>query len=82
MIDLRLEAQGRRLERVLGGKAKMQVEDPALWSVSEHFLGWAAAGWELGRKATCLIRGAFGTVNEYLPLVYVCLGGQADLHAI
>lgn len=75
MVNLCLEAQGRRLEGVFGGKAEMQVEDSALWNVSEAFLVRLAVSQNLGKGAPYFIRRAFGTVNENLPLVYVCLGG-------
>ena len=36
MIDLRLEAERRRLERVLGWEAEMEREDSALECVSKR----------------------------------------------
>lgn len=56
MVDLCLEAQGRRLERVLRGKAEVQVENSTLWIVSDSFLALAALSRELAREATNLIR--------------------------
>ena len=74
MVDLCLEAQCRRLERVLCREAEVQIEDSTLQTVSDYSLQGAAVSERLGRETAYLVRRAFGTVNEYLPLVYVCLG--------
>ena len=74
MVDLCLEAQRRRFERVLCGEAEMQIEDSALQFVNDYSLEGAALSQKMRRETTYLIRRAFRTVNEYLPLVYVCLG--------
>ena len=72
MVDFGLEAQRRRLERVLGGKAEVQIEDSPLCIVSETFSDRGAVS---RKEAIYFIRRAFRTVDEYLPLVYVRLGG-------
>ena len=74
MVDLGLEAQRRRFERVLCGEAEVQIEDAALQIVSKRILARAAVSQKLGRETAYLVRRALGTVDEYLPLVYVCLG--------
>ena len=74
MVDLCLEAQRRRFERVLCREAEVQIKDSTLQIVSNQILARATGSQKLGRETAYLVRRAFGTVNEYLPLVYVCLG--------
>lgn len=69
MVDFGLEVEGRRLERVVGGKRKGKYEGSALRLQNRDWDNWM--DFEGGQRATNGVRRVFGARQLDLPFIKV-----------